>query len=192
MDHNDSSERYFGPTSLDSLILNIKDVITERLGSEPAMSKECALQAQRELYSLVSRGEEELVKDGSPPTAPPAVILDALIEPYFATINHHFPIWTKKRFKRMVTTMRETMCPERELASIICCNNLILMSLTANSLRSQQGRSVQAKHQRKTSSVDSDVIASFLKNTERALENIDQLVLPRLINVQALLSLVSS
>jgi len=41
-----------------------------------------------------------------------------------------------------------------------------------------------------TSSIDFDVIAGFLTNAKRALKNIDQFVSPRLINVQALLSLV--
>lgn len=191
-DHNNGySERYFGPTSLDSLILDIKDVITERLASETPTLRESALLAQGKIDCLVGRGEEELMKDGSPPTAPPSVILDAMIEPYFATINHHFPIWTKERFKRMATDLRQSTSPERDLASIICCNNLILTTLTANSLCSRRGKPVQNKHQRNTSSMDSHVITGFLRNAERALENMDKLVSPRLINVQALLSLVS-
>ena len=191
-DHNNGfSERYLGPTSLDSLSLDIKEVITELLGSEIPALGECALLAQRKIGFLISRGEEELIKDGSPPTAPPFVILDAMLEPYFATINPHFPIWTKERFKRIALALRQSMSPERDLASIICCNNLILITLTANSLCSRRGSPLQTKHQRKTSSVDGDVIRGFLRNAERALENIDQILSPRLINVQALLSLVS-
>lgn len=37
-----------------------------------------------------------------------------------------------------------------------------------------------------------DMIAGFLANARRAVQNIDQLVSPGLINVQALLSLVRS
>ena len=189
--NNGCSERYYGPTSLESLLLDIKDRITESSDFETQMLRECALQARHKIDLLVGQGEEELIKDRSPPTAPPFAILDAMIEPYFSSISHHFPIWTKERFNRMTTNLRQSPS-EQDLASIVCCNNLILMALSANLLCSHQGKSIQSRQVRKTSSIDFDVIAGFLKNAKRALKNIDQIVSPRLINVQALLSLVRS
>lgn len=191
-DDNSSGERYFGPTSLESLVLDIKDVIAKLLGSESQRLRECALLAQRKIDLLIGRGHEELIKDGSPPTAPPFAILDAMIEPYFATINPHFPIWTKEQFNRMATALRQSTSPEQNAASIISCNNLILMTLTANSLRSRWGRPVQIKHAHKSSSIDFDVTTGFLTNAKRAIENIELVLSPRLVNVQALLSLVRS
>lgn len=190
--HKDSnnSERYFGPTSLDSLMLDMKDVITEDLELETQTLKECVLQAQRRIDDLVGQGEDELIIDRSPPTAPPFAILDAMIEPYFATISYHVPIWRKESFSRMATALRQSTPSERDLASIICCNNLILMALSANTLCSHRAESLRTKQARKNSSIDLDVISGFLNNAKRALKNIDQLVSPRLINVQALLSLV--
>ncbi|KAK2743553.1 hypothetical protein FQN57_004851 [Myotisia sp. PD_48] len=193
-DHNNrDSERYVGPTSLDSLILDIKDVIAEHTESENQSLQECAQLAQCKINHLVGLREEELLKNGSPPTVPPFAILDAMIEPYFASINRKFPIWTKERFVRMATALQHSPSPEQDVASIVCCNNLILMTLTATSLSSRRGKSVHMqKFTRKTSSIDSDLIAGFLTNAKRAFENIDQIVSPRLINVQALLSLVCS
>lgn len=49
---------------------------------------------------------------------------------------------------------------------------------------------MQIKQAAKTSSIDFDIITGFLTNAKRALKHIDQLVSPRLTNVQALLSLV--
>lgn len=92
----------------------------------------------------------------------------------------------------MATALRQSTVPERDLASIICCNNLILMTLTANSVSSRQGRSAKTKHRLQTPSMHSELITGFVRNAERAFRNIDQVVSPRLINVQALLSLVSA
>lgn len=94
-DHNKDviSERYFGPTSFESLILDLKDVVTERFETAAPTLRECSVLAQRNIDLLLDR-EDEPIKDGSLPTTPPFVILDLMIEPYFATINDYFPIWT--------------------------------------------------------------------------------------------------
>jgi hypothetical protein len=158
-------------------------------GSEEQIMRESALFAHHKIDLLMDR-EEELIKDGSAPTAPPFSVLEAMIEPYFATINPYFPIWTKEHFIRLATVSQESDYPDQDRAYVICCNNLILMTLTANSLRSRPGKQVQSKHRRKTSSIDFDLTRSFLTNAKRAIDNIELLLSPRLINVQALLSLV--
>ena len=91
---------------------------------------------------------------------------------------------------QMAADMKQSLSHERELASIICCNSLVLMTLTAKDLWSRSHRVAHLRHGNKTSSFDSDIIQSFLKNAKRALKIIDYLVSPCLINVQALLSLV--
>ena len=184
------SERYFGPTSLESLMLDMKDIIAGRFGIEPRRLSECAQEAQSKIDILIGQGEGELLKDGLPPMIPPFAILDAMIEPYFATNNPHFPIWRKEKFIQMANDLRHSASPEQDHASIICCNNLILTALTANSLRSRRGRPIQSKHARKRSSIDSDITTGFLANAKRAIERIELLLSPRLINLQALLSLV--
>ncbi|KAF7171585.1 hypothetical protein CNMCM5623_003954 [Aspergillus felis] len=184
-----SDERCFGPTSLESLMLNIKDELFQSPDIERHTVKECVMQAQRKIDLLVGHGEELPIREESPPAMPPFAILDAMTEPYFTTTNDHFPIWTKKRFTQMATTLRQSTPSERDLASIVCCNNLILMAMSADSLGSHQRESMMSKQTRKTSSIDFDLIVGFLINGKRAVSNIDQLVSPHLINVQALLSL---
>lgn len=171
-------------------MLNIKDELLESPGMDRHAVKECVLQAQRKIDLLVGQGEEMSFGERSPPKTPPFAILDAMIEPYFTTVNEHFPIWTKSGFTQMATTLRQSTPAQRDLASIICCNNLILMAMSADSLSCHQRESMQPKPTRKSSSIDFDLIAGFLTNAKHAVNNIDQLVSPHLINVQALLSLV--
>lgn len=172
------------------MVLNVKEIIIERLGTGTESSRASALQVQRKIDRLVAQNDEDLSRDGALPSALPFAILDAMVEPYFATINPHFPIWTKHQFDQMATALRRSEVPERDLASTVCCNNLVLISLTSNCLSSRQGRPSQSRYARKTSAIDFDVVKSFLKSAKRAVENVDQLLAPRLINVQALLSLV--
>lgn len=186
------SERYFGPTSQASLILDIKDIIAERFEAEPHRLSEYAQEAQNKINLLTVQGERALLTDGPPPTPPPFAILDAMIEPYFAMNNQHFPIWRKEKFIEIANDLRHSASPEREHASSVCCNNLILITLTANSLRSCRGRSTQSTYTSKRSSIDSDIIAGFLANAKRAIEHIELLLSPCLLNLQALLSLVCS
>lgn len=171
-------------------MLNIKDAMFEIPGVESNAIEECVLQAQQKIDLLVSQGEDKYTGEISLPTEPPFAILDAMIETYFGSMNQYFPIWTKNRFRQMATRLRESSSSERDLASIICCNNLILIAMSAESLCAHQRDHYQSKGARRTSSIDTDIIAGFLANAKRAIRNVDQLVSPRLLNVQALLSLV--
>ncbi|KAF5228430.1 hypothetical protein FAUST_11077 [Fusarium austroamericanum] len=181
-------ERSFGPTSLEALMLKIKDMISGDLTTKTDKISEFLLSTQNKLRLPMSCGEEH-VKDESPPTAPPRAILDAMIEPYFAEVNPQLPIWTREQFSRMTTALEQSSSPEQDMAAIVCCNNLILMTMTVNSLRSRWSRSFQTKHTYEASSVDSDITAGFLTNAKRAIKHIRLLLSPCLANVQALLSL---
>lgn len=171
-------------------MLNIKDELSESPGVDSSALEESIQEAQRNIDLLVLQDEDKFTGETALPTAPPFAILDAMVELYFGTMNHHFPIWTKEKFTQMTAILRQSSSSERDLASIVCCNNLILMAMSAESLSAHQRDSIQSKEARKISSIDSDIIAGFLANAKRAVKNIDQLVSPSLINVQALLSLV--
>lgn len=191
--HAEVSERHFDPTSLESLLYDMKDIILEPLVNnelENQHIRECALLAQQKFDLLISR-QEEIVRSETLPTAPPISILKAMIEPYFANINPHFPIWTKKSFTQMVTALQESDCSDQDLGRVVCSNNIILMTLAANLLHlPQSGKPRQARSARNSSSIDLDLTRGFLANAKRAIEHAELLRSPRLINVQALLSLV--
>ncbi|KAF5023549.1 hypothetical protein F66182_4416 [Fusarium sp. NRRL 66182] len=188
-DHSQGlGEKCFGPTSLEALMLDIKDIINGDPGTQADKVSEFLLSAQNKLRLPMSCGEE-YVKDESPPTAPPQAILDVMIEPYFAQVNPQFPIWTREQFSRMTTALEQSSSPEQDVAAIVCCNNLILMTMTVNSLRCRS-RSFQTKQTHEAKSVDSDITAGFLTNAKRAIRHIALLLSPCLVNIQALLSLV--
>lgn len=85
----------------------------------------------------------------------------------------------------------------QDRASIVCCNNLILMTLVAESGSARPKKQGDvASRSRRTSSTSStpssgdlDLASGFLANAKRAVGNIELLLTPRLRNVQALLSL---
>ncbi|KAG8410339.1 hypothetical protein J3459_017149 [Metarhizium acridum] len=76
-------------------MLNFKDMLADVLDSEAPLLKECTQSALRDVGLPMSQ-REELPADESLPTARPLAILNAMIEPYFTTVNPHFPFWTKE------------------------------------------------------------------------------------------------
>lgn len=192
--HNGTSgPRYFGPTCLESLMHDMNTRIIQPLqDSRPEIETMGAvvLSAHHKIESLLGR-DDELIQNKSTPTSPPYSVLEAMIEPYFAAINPYFPIWTRGHFVQLALASQRFEGPDQDLAFITCSNNLILMTLAANSLRSRSAQQAQSTHKSQSSSVDFDLTRTFLTNAKRAIQNVELLLSPRLINVQALLSLVS-
>ncbi|KAH7372244.1 hypothetical protein BKA66DRAFT_443600 [Pyrenochaeta sp. MPI-SDFR-AT-0127] len=179
-------ERCFSPLSPAWLMLDIMDIVTERIGGDLQELSEYIEESRNKLELLIFPRQKASLSDGTPPTLPPFSILDAMIDPYFANHNQHLPIWRKEKFIKMANDLRYSEFPERDHASIMCCNNLILLTLTADSLRSSRGRPA---HTRKRSSIDFDIAIGFLANAKQAIESIELLLSPGLLNLQALLSL---
>lgn len=187
-----SRATYFGPTSLEAGMLDFKDFVNDRQADDTGGTSRISASIEKSIDDFVKSGQCESIRSdpSSPPTGPPFSILDAMIESYFATINPRFPIWCKYSFTRMVSSFQNSLAPEQEWASIVCCNNLILMTLTANAMRRTQQRSAPAANNTSNSSMDFDIITGFLTNAKRAVRNVDLLLAPSLNHVQALLSLV--
>ncbi|KAL8945378.1 MAG: hypothetical protein Q9211_000087 [Gyalolechia sp. 1 TL-2023] len=186
-----SGGRYFGPTCLEFLMHDMDTLVIQPLQDSWLENKtmgEVVPLAHHKIECLLGR-DDELIQDGSAPTSPPYSVLEPMIEPYFAAINPYFPVWSKENFVRLALASQYSEGPDEDHAFIICSNNLILMTLAANSLRSRLARQIQSTHRSRSSSVDSDLTRTFLTNAKRAIKNIELLLSPRLINVQALLSL---
>lgn len=182
---------HFGSTSLESLLLGITDSIPNLIDSD-AQEVNDATVIQNRINSFVGSRCPKHLSGAALPTEPPLVLLECMLEPYFSVINPHFPIWSRDRFQKMVTSLQqEPKCLEDEWASIVCCNNLILIKLTADSMHFAQRRAAQSgsKESNSVSTMTFDLIAGFLANSKRAIENLG-LLSPRLVNLQALLSLV--
>lgn len=181
---------YFGPTSLESLMLDFGDSSSNRIDLETQEYRDAGLTVHGRIKSFVNSKCDRHLSRPASLTEPPLVILECMVQPYFSHVNPHFPIWSRDGFQKMFTSFRQhCMCPGDEWASIVCCNNLILINLTADMIQSVQRKSMQAGASENVPSMTLDLIAGFLCNSKRAIENLG-LLSPRLINLQALLSLV--
>lgn len=194
----DDSERCFGPTSLWWLTYNFGELLREFVcqagwndSNEHGLAQEGFSQADEKMRQLLHREESTSLKprDESSLTSPPHVILEALIDPYFDTINPYFPIWTRKRFQHLVQKSKQGLDGAHKRGFAVCANNLVILTLTAKVLHSR-ARNQQTAATSQSSCTDSDLLKTFVRNAHRALANVEQLLRPTLINLQALLSLV--
>lgn len=150
--------------------------------------------AREELLQLAEPHDAyKHVSDGSILTSPPLVIVEAMIDPYFDMVNPHMPIWTKDGFRGLMVSVGKSADASEKRAYDVCANNLVLLTLQAKSLHSRATSSIPCTEAPATSSIDGDLIRSFIVNAKRALENVELLLLhPSLLSLQALLSLVCS
>jgi hypothetical protein len=181
--------RHLGQTSLATLMHDmIKNVLSPLCITETEIltASGSYAAASEKINHLVNLEEHlDLIQDGSPPTFPPLLMLEAVIDPYFDNINPSFPIWTKEEFRRLIQTSQES-----SRAYIVSCNNLILLTLGPRSLQSCAMNNFASDPLRKAVSIDLDIAKSLLTNAKRSITNIELLLSPQLLNLQALLSLV--
>ncbi|KAK4233514.1 hypothetical protein C8A03DRAFT_38766 [Achaetomium macrosporum] len=173
-------EHCLGPTSLTSLI---RDLDADVLAPLPESATESIFKARARLSRILRKDEElrwDLSQDGRPPTSPPLGILEAMVDDYLEHVNPQFPIWPRVGLGQLGVSLREPSGDDaRDRGMVVCANNVVLTTLAAQRRRSGAG----------APSVDADLIRSFLANAWRATANIELLLAPRLLNVQALLSL---
>ncbi|KAJ3513130.1 hypothetical protein NM208_g15229 [Fusarium decemcellulare] len=150
-----------------------------------------AMAAREEILLLVEEPEvRRHVSDGSILTGPPLVIVEAMIGPYFEMVNPYMPLWTKEGFRRLMGSAAESTNAADKRAYHVCANNLVLLTLQAKSLHSRATSGNPCTDAPMASSIDGDLVRSFITNAKRALENVELLLLnPSLLSLQALLSL---
>ncbi|KAM6508256.1 hypothetical protein FALCPG4_018133 [Fusarium falciforme] len=186
-------ERYYGSTSLVSLMQDMAAIIQSNIceteNNQASLTR--AKGAREEILQLAEPYHVYThVSDGSVLTGPPLVIVEAMIEPYFEMVNPHMPLWTKESFRRLMASAGETSNASDKRAYDVCANNLVLLTLQAKSLHPRAVSSRTCTETSGASSIDMDLIRSFIANAKRALENVELLLLnPSLLSLQALLSL---
>lgn len=187
-------ERYYGSTSLVSLMQDMAVILqTNTCGMDNTQTNSTRATAAREEILKLAEPHDMYarVSDGSILTGPPLVIVEAMIEPYFEMVNPHMPLWTKESFLRLIDSAPGASNASDKRAYDVCANNLVLLTLQAKSLHSRAVSSRANTEASVASSIDMDLIKSFIANAKRALENVELLLLnPSLLTLQALLSLV--
>ncbi|KAF2770101.1 putative C6 transcription factor [Teratosphaeria nubilosa] len=170
-------------------MLDFRDSISSRFDLDIPGPENACLSTHDRIDGFVDSKCYQCFSGPGPLTKPPLFILECMMEPYFSNINPHFPIWNREDFQRIVNSFRQHHAStEVGWASIVCCNNLILMTLMADSVHSVRRRWVQPASSENMTPMTLDLIEGFLANARRATENLG-LLSPRVINLQALLSL---
>jgi len=137
------------------------------------------------LQKLSTNTQVEITGDGLHPTLPPRAILDNFLEPYLANLNPVLPIFSRATLHAAIDVQYDPQTLLPDPAWVVCFNNIILQTLNIKSGFDSKSRNSTRN------TMDEDLFMSFLMNAQRCFDNIEKLLKPRLVNVQALLSLVS-
>lgn len=171
-------------------------VLSERLvhnfyPNNPAQaeSKERFLKYQDNLYqnllrSLSSFDNLDLVQHNQVVVLPPRAFIDDVFDSFFRELNPIMPMFRPDSFRDLIIRTYATPAEVGDMASVVCINNVILHTLSAKAKFTRSGPTVAP--------LDvgmSDLHTLLLKNAKRALAITKRFMTPRLINVQALLSL---
>jgi hypothetical protein len=187
----DTYERYVGPTSLQSLMLDVKEFVMDPLCGEGIKAEQAANSARDSLNALIEcENGSESVYDDSPPAMPPLAILEAMVEPYFDLVSPRLPIWTYQGFRRLIEASQSPGNSKQDYVCAVCFNNMILLALTAKSLLVESRKPMQSTARQRSSSMEQDLLRPFVANARRAMNKIEQLLSPSPANIQAFLSLV--
>ena len=196
-------EQYYGSSSLVSLLGEINSLLEALVkdnadraladgGPLPNQSLvECVAILSNISKNSVVDDRLDLSSDGLPLTLPPKGLLDALIEPYFSQINCILPIFRKDKVCEAVRKEYEAGPHKTHGAWLLCFNNMIVQTLEARSFSSQTLSSTDDRSSSAYSSaMEVELLRPFLVNSRRGLEKLERFLEPKLVNVQALISMV--
>ena len=113
---------------------------------------------------------------------PPLSILQAMATTYFDMLNDSFPMFSRSSIEELMKNYDDSGNDNQDVASSLCFNNIILLTLMAK-VRRSLAQDVPAV-------MELEVMKTFLENALAAFGNLESLLHPKLANVQALLSLV--
>lgn len=181
-------ETYSGPTSLHCLILDAQEFILAPMIRTGVVHKhEAVLFTDRLGALLVTPPPPARIDDSDDlsPAMPPMAMLEAMIGPYFDQINTTFPLWTRQGLRAQIGVYQAG-----HTACAVSANNVILLTLTAKFAQAVSQKPPKLSSEQTFSSMESELAGPFATNARRAARNTDRLLTPKLVNIQALLSLV--
>ncbi|KAI0468361.1 hypothetical protein F4859DRAFT_524612 [Xylaria cf. heliscus] len=120
--------------------------------------------------------------DMSPITTPPRLMVNLFVDGYLRNINTRTPIFNESKLHYAIEAHYSDKQLQDSRARALILNNIILLEL---SLEIQTGRA-----SRSTSRVpNDDILPSFLRNCDRAINNLDAFMAPNIVSLQALMTL---
>ncbi|KAK8115460.1 fungal specific transcription factor [Apiospora sp. TS-2023a] len=191
--HRDNDQQFSsGPTGLASLLHDAREYILDPI--EPSMDLQMPIHdavagARERLDALFSilQSPEPSDEDLSPLEVPPLSIVEAMMEPYFNSIQPRMPIWTRDNLQHYIEMCNRGSSDPGRQAALICANNVVILTLATKCIKENSRR--QNLDVKCTSSMEMGLLHTFFVNAKRAFNSAAQLSAPSLANVQAILSL---
>lgn len=146
-------------------------------GLESALQKAC-----EHLQKYCAEPSLEECGDGGPLSLPPRFLLETILDPYLKELNPILPIFARNSLLEAIKVQYDPQQHQLDPAWATCFNNLILQILTIKA-----GGGAQSSLR---NSMDDTLRTTFLMNVQRCYSNLGALLKPRVVNVQAILSMV--
>lgn len=127
---------------------------------------------------------EEGGSDGTPLSLPPRFLLETILDPFLKELNPILPIFARSSLLEAIKVQYDPQQHQLDQAWATCFNNLILEILTTKAGAGVESLSPNA--------MGDSLTTTFLMNAQRCYCNVERLLKPRVVNVQALLSMVGS
>ena len=195
--------QYYGTSSLASVFSEIGLAIEARLNegkgtvgvvslnSSNEALRNCQLTLQHMAKTMMDHDALDLPNKELPPTLPPRDVLEATVDTYFGQVNAMMPVFKRDAFCENIQRIYVGGPDHNDNAWILCFNNAILQTMSTDTVELQSpiddGASVAQGETPET-----ELLRPLLVNYRRGLGTLHCLLEPKLINVQALLSMVSS
>ena len=158
-------------------------IIGDMVANNPALKSD--LQSQYHAFPFQeSCVEPNFDGDGRQLACPPRSFLDAVLQSFLDDINIPTPLFRDNVLKDAIKEHYSSVLTDASEPRSVCLNNIILSTLGLKSRLARRGHC-------QWSGMDDDLLLSFLNNSRRALQKIDSFLVPRLVNAQALTTLVS-
>ena len=197
--HDRESEQYYGSTSALCLIQSSRRclekilVMSQAKGNGPVtalVASDTSLRTElRNLYDsfpfVDGCPEPDFSSDGKAVSSPPRSFIHTVIDSFLSNINAARPVFQESRLKVAIEHSDSGQVDESPNARNLCFSNIILLTLGLKSRLARRDHS-------NGNGMDDDLLMSFWKNSRRAFSHLDAYLEPRLINVQALTTLVSN
>ena len=198
-------ERFFGSGSMYSIwieIISATEQLFARSSSEaqnpqiPPRSSNLAVVAplSPDLQSALQRACDHLQKycaeppgedcsDRNPLSLPPRYLLETFLDPFLKDLNPILPIFNRSSLLEAIRVQYDSSRQQVDPAWATCFNNIILHILTTKA----HGSNVESPSQ---NAMDDNLRLTYLINAQRSYSNLAALLKPRVVNVQAVLSMV--
>lgn len=134
----------------------------------------------------------DISHDGQPLTLPLRPILEAMIEPFFSYVHPILPILCRVTLSASIETIYGGLSTGSDHAWKICLNNIIILTLIPQTHQRHSYDIGRSSNKSDVMHSEASMVMPFIENSRRAFQNLELLLQPRLVNVQALATLVSS